>query len=125
MKLEDILNIVSKVSKIPESLLKSKTRKREVVLVRNIYFLLSWNETRESLASIGYVVNRNHCTIIHGKKTIKNDMKNNWLNSYDIFKDCEKEVIKLKKSETDLMFCDTSGIEIKETNIINLLWKQI
>lgn len=53
--------------------LKSKTRKREVVQCRQMYFKRAKETTNASLAKIGLLVNRDHATVLHGIKTVDND----------------------------------------------------
>jgi hypothetical protein len=52
--------------------LKSRTRKREYVVARQIVFSLLKKYTKRSLASIGSVFKRDHATVIHSIKNICN-----------------------------------------------------
>ena len=45
-----------------------KTRKREIVYMRSIYFKLCKELTHEPLNTIGKQVNLHHATVIHGLK---------------------------------------------------------
>ena len=71
MKLEKIQEIVENNTKIK---LKKKTRKREVVYSRAIYYKLATEHTRESLATIGASVMKNHATVINGLKVFDNQI---------------------------------------------------
>lgn len=46
--------------------ISKKTRKREVVEMRAMFYALSREMTYESLASIGDMVNKQHCSVLHG-----------------------------------------------------------
>lgn len=48
-----------------------QTRKRHVVDARRIYFRLSREFTKYSLASIGFSMDKDHATALHGIKTCK------------------------------------------------------
>ncbi len=72
--LEFILEDVAVRAKIPVETLKMKTRKREIVEARQIYFKRSKEVTKSSLASIGALVNLDHATVLHGITTV-NDVR--------------------------------------------------
>lgn len=65
MKLETILEIVEKET---ETKLTTKNRKRETVYARAIYYKLARLNTRNSLARIASLVERDHATALHGLK---------------------------------------------------------
>jgi len=65
MKLEKILEIVEKETK---TILSSKNRRRETVYARAIYYKLARLNTRNSLAKIASLVERDHATVLHGIK---------------------------------------------------------
>ena len=64
MKLELIKDLVECEFRINIS---EKTRKRNVVYVRNIYFKLCREFTYESYQSIANILSINHATVIHGE----------------------------------------------------------
>ena len=64
----EILKDVSIRMGIPIEKLKSKTRKREIVDARYIYFRRAKEITKASTTKIGEYVNRHHATVIHGIK---------------------------------------------------------
>jgi chromosomal replication initiator protein len=69
---EDIINIVCEVMEIHPDLISLKTRKREIVVCRQMvyYFLSIYFDY--SLAFIGRLFKQDHATVIHAKKTIMN-----------------------------------------------------
>lgn len=66
--LELILKRVCEVSGISREVIKSSTRKREVVEPRQAYFLLAMKLTENSLSEIGRMVFRDHSTVFYAKK---------------------------------------------------------
>jgi hypothetical protein len=102
MELEHLKDIVKDNTGID---VNRKTRLREVVEARNIYFHLCRNNTTKSLAEIGKSVQKDHATVLHGLKQIKN-----WT-SYDHrlrqqLLDIESRIVYFKKQvqETGLSF---------------------
>lgn len=72
INLEGLLFVVSKKSDIPIEALKRKTRKREIVESRQIYFKAAKQMTKSSLSAIGRLVRLDHSTVIHGIKVVNN-----------------------------------------------------
>lgn len=70
-----IENIISKVCEhynIDESAIHTKTRKREIVQVRQIAMFLAKRHTDSSASKIGQLIGkRDHATVLHACKTIK------------------------------------------------------
>ena len=62
--------------------LSVKTRKRDVIYMRCIYYKLCRDLTFESLNSIGKQVNRDHATVLHGLKTFDNIINEFWEKEY-------------------------------------------
>jgi len=54
---------------------KSKDRKADVVLARQMYYYICFKHSRDSLVRIGKLINRNHATVIHANKMIENYME--------------------------------------------------
>ncbi len=52
--------------------LSSKSRRRDNVYARSLYFKICKKVTRHSLASIGRSVNRDHATVLHGVRVFDN-----------------------------------------------------
>lgn len=69
---EDILNTVSTHFNISTALIRSTSRKREVVQARQVAMYLAKNHTNLSSARIGsYIGSRDHATVLHACKLIK------------------------------------------------------
>ncbi len=79
---DEILDSVSNSLGIPTNVMKSKTRKQEVVYARFIYMNLSKRNCKGfTLVRCGKVVNRDHATVLHGLKEYDN------LKNYKDFRD--------------------------------------
>ena len=63
MKLDKIKEIVEIET---DSDLKVKSRQREIVYARSIYYKLCKTHTRATLSSIGKSVKKDHATVLHG-----------------------------------------------------------
>lgn len=72
MKLETIKNLVEKATNKDIS---TRTRTRNIVYIRSIFFKLARVYTRESLAAIGKVVGRDHATVMHGVRVFDTQIK--------------------------------------------------
>ena len=73
-----IRDVVCDYFKIPVESLLSSSRKREIVQARQIAMYFSKQLTKDSLTSIGTTIgNRNHATVLHACKTVK-DLMVNW-----------------------------------------------
>ena len=64
--IDDIVTYVCDVYRLSPDQLKSKSRKRQLVLARNTAFLLARQHTDLSLADIGNRFNRRHSTVVKG-----------------------------------------------------------
>lgn len=74
ISIESIQRSVCQYFSLPEDILKAKTRKKEVVLPRQIAMYLSKKLTNHSLKSIGlYFGGRDHSTVIHACQTIEKE----------------------------------------------------
>lgn len=76
MTLEELAKQVSNLTQIPLDLMKAKTRKREIVVARQIYFYISRKmiavKPNWSLKKIGSTMGgRDHSTVLHGSDTIQ------------------------------------------------------
>jgi len=75
--LEDVLEIIYKVTNLKIDSLKSKLKTRKIVEARYLYFYISKkNYSEVSYKNIGILINRDHDNVIYGIKVI-NDLKNN------------------------------------------------
>jgi len=73
VSIDYIQKVVCDYFELPIELLKSKTRKREVVQARQIAMFFSKKMTKASLASIGAQCGgKDHATVLHACKTVNN-----------------------------------------------------
>jgi chromosomal replication initiator protein len=73
ISIDFIQKIVSDYFNLPLELLKSKTRKREVVQARQIAMFFAKSMTKSSLASIGLQCGgKDHATVLHACRTVNN-----------------------------------------------------
>ena len=76
ISIELIQRTVCQYFSLPEDILRAKTRKKEVVLPRQIAMFLSKKFTNHSLKSIGlHFGGRDHSTVIHSCNTIEREME--------------------------------------------------
>jgi len=76
ISIDFIQKVVSDYFSLPLELLKSKTRKREVVQARQIAMFFAKNMTKSSLASIGLQCGgKDHATVLHACRTVNNLME--------------------------------------------------
>jgi chromosomal replication initiator protein len=75
VSIDYIQKVVCDYFNLPLELLKSKTRKREVVQARQIAMFFAKSMTKASLASIGmHCGGKDHATVLHACKTVNNLM---------------------------------------------------
>jgi len=73
ISIDFIQKIVCDYFNMPVELLKSKTRKREIVQARQIAMYFAKNLTKSSLVTIGTQIgNKDHATVLHACKTVNN-----------------------------------------------------
>ena len=73
VSIDYIQKVVCDYFDLPMELLKSKTRKREVVQARQIAMYFSKKMTKSSLANIGmHCGGKDHATVLHACKTVNN-----------------------------------------------------
>ena len=73
--IEEIQRVVSEYMKIPEDLLRAKTRKQEIVNARQIAMYLAKELTNSSLKTIGlHFGGRDHSTVIHAYQCVEDIM---------------------------------------------------
>jgi hypothetical protein len=70
--LYNILKDVSIKTNISVDVMKGKSRKREVVEARQLFFKRAKEITNLSLSKIGSRLNRDHSTVLYGIKTVNN-----------------------------------------------------
>lgn len=75
LSIDYIQKIVCDYFNIPVDLLKSKTRKREIVQARQVAMYFAKNFTKNSLAVIGSIIGgKDHATVLHACRTVQNLM---------------------------------------------------
>ena len=73
MSIEYIQKVVCDYFDHPIELMKSKTRKREVVQARQIAMFFAKKMTKSSLANIGaHCGGKDHATVLHACRTVNN-----------------------------------------------------
>lgn len=74
----EIQQIICEGEHIEPQILRSKTRKREVVFTRQLIMYFLKQKTKESLSHIGSHFNRDHATVIHACKQINDLSYSDW-----------------------------------------------
>ena len=73
ISIDYIQKVVCDYFNMPMELLKSKTRKREIVQARQIAMFFAKSMTKSSLVTIGTQIgNKDHATVLHACKTVNN-----------------------------------------------------
>lgn len=73
ISIDYIQKVVCDYFNMPVELLKSKTRKREIVQARQIAMFFAKSLTKSSLATIGHNIGgKDHATVLHACKTVNN-----------------------------------------------------
>ncbi|MBA3900701.1 MAG: chromosomal replication initiator protein DnaA, partial [Bacteroidetes bacterium] len=76
VSIDYIQKVVCDYFNLPVELMKSKTRKREVVQARQISMFFAKSLTKSSLATIGmHCGGKDHATVLHACKTVNNLME--------------------------------------------------
>lgn len=68
----DVIHLVTDHTKINLDVILTKTRKREVVVARQIIFYFLRKYSNLSTTAIGKQFNKDHATVLHANKTINN-----------------------------------------------------
>lgn len=99
-----------------------KTRKRVIVELRFCYFLLTKTycvKPKLSLEEIGSVVKRDHATVLHGIKVIKNNLGKKIFTANNVYDKVNKKLLELFNSdinEEDIMKFD-------DVFMVNQYWR--
>jgi chromosomal replication initiator protein len=75
MDMDHIVESICKAFEISFEKLRSKTRKKQVVMARNTAFFLARKHTELSLKNIGQYLNRRHSTVLKGISNIEKEMR--------------------------------------------------
>ena len=75
LSVEEIQHVVCDFLKIPEDLVRARTRKREIVQARQVAMFFSKRLTKHSLKSIGlHFGGRDHSTVIHAVQSVSDQI---------------------------------------------------
>lgn len=116
MSVELIKNLVESEFELK---LKRRTRKREYVEARAMYYMLLRNKSKMTVSAIAKTMDRNHATILHALKGLQN-----WM-SYDtniksVYDSLEKKVDNIIRLHPDLF-----GIAITEEEFYILAYNEL
>ena len=96
-----------------------KSRKREIVYIRSIYYKLCKDFTKESLDAIGKHVNKDHATVLNGLKIFDNIIDNFWEKElFNVYLDIRKTIqnkitLEVKSYDPDKFYRDKYRIAFK------------
>jgi len=105
--LKRIKRLVENHLEIPD--IKIKSRQRDYVNARFLYFKIAHNVCRTSLTKIAQVVDRDHATVIHGIKQFDNLVKYN-KNEFKYLNDAFVNISSIVSSKKDINFLDLSSV---------------
>ena len=74
--------------------LDTKTRKRDIVYTRAVYFKLCRIHTQQPLSDIGKTVGKDHATVLHGIKVFNNVLIEYEQSYLELFTKLDKEIRK-------------------------------
>ena len=97
MKLEKIKSLVEKAV---NKNLSQANRERSLVYTRAVFYKLCRQHTREALAAIGKVLDKDHATVLHGIKLFDDIIVRYEKQYYNLYKKLDIEIRSLK-GETD------------------------
>jgi len=92
MKIEEILRLVE--LEIEEEL-NTRSRKRELVYARAIYFKLARDITKRSYDSIGKLVGRDHASVLYGVKLFDTVIANYEMEYLKVYKELRFKIGKI------------------------------
>ncbi len=91
MTLQEIKTLVEQET---NNTLNAKTRKRDIVYTRAVYFKLCRVHTQQPLSDIGKPVGRDHATVLHGLKLFDNVLVEYEKNYLELFTKLDQEIRK-------------------------------
>lgn len=106
-KLKRIKRLVESHLEIPD--IRIKSRQRDYVNARFLYFKIAHNACRTSLTKIAQVVDRDHATVIHGMKQFDNLVKYN-KTEFKYLSDAFVNISSIVSSKEDFNFLDLSSV---------------
>ncbi len=100
MIMETIKSIIEKETKLS---LNVKSRKREYIFARALYFKLCKEQTSNTLEKIGKSIGFSHANVMHSINKIYPEIKMYDTDSYYAYLKCVKLTEALKKQQFDLL----------------------
>lgn len=99
---QEVLRLVCSEFKISyEKIMNNlKSRKREFVQVRQVYFYIKKSITKESLEKIGSFLEKDHATVLHSLTQVNNHLENE-KNYSDLVLNIKAKAMVLKNKRTD------------------------
>jgi len=88
--INDILEVVSSVSRLDRTTIMSKTRRRDIVQARQIGMYLLYKYTRFSYQKVGSYFGKDHATAIHSENKIKDALRGFDPNLKEKVEECER-----------------------------------
>jgi chromosomal replication initiation ATPase DnaA len=96
-RMDEMIEHIADCCNVSVELMKSKTRKREVAVPRQIafYFLCKRFNKFENVAlhRIGKMLNRDHATVIHSKRAIETAIEAKDELVHSLFDKCQKQLV--------------------------------
>ena len=93
----ELEQVVCKWWGVPRELVRSKSRKRELVIPRQLLMACEKVFTTKSLSAIGeYFSNKDHATVLHAKKCVRNCLTSKDETSMRVIEFCRTQVITYK-----------------------------
>jgi hypothetical protein len=74
---DELLTDICEMLNTPKALIKGKSREKQLVYVRHIYFYIATHYYKFALKHIGQVTHRDHTSIIHGRDAVKTQLEIN------------------------------------------------
>ena len=92
---DDIVNVVSSVSGVDYCDIKGNRLFRKFIIPRHVCIYLLYNYTNLSLSRIGFVLRRDHSTVLHAIQNVKNAIDTNENHLVDLLDKCTEELRKM------------------------------
>ena len=126
LNVEMIKKEVSNMTRIPVEVMDSKTRKREIVMARQLSMKFAKVYTKSSLASIGASIGgKDHATVLHACTTIDNLLDTNDPQIVSVyypldrkFKDIQHTIERYKLNNLQLFMVVNEGL-VDINNLLN------
>lgn len=113
---QNVLKCVSTALTISEDKLKAKSRIRYTVKARQVAMYLIYKYTHLTTTKTGDVFNKDHATVIHAVKTVKDGLKGYDQEVKQMAETCEKFLLMENPSYTKKTKCVSFGCDEKITS---------